>query len=134
MFSLKDAADYITSLKIADNDHVWIGKLPDKNDESVGVYSLRRNGPPRIPVGGMKNTNHGIKRISILIHWNKDVVATEEVATIFYEKIQNTRNVTVNEQEIIFIQMLVPEAISIGTDDNGIYEYVIEADIYYKVR
>lgn len=132
MFSLKDAADYISSLGIVDKNHVWIGKLPDKNDESVGVYPLRRSGAPRIPIGGLQNTDHETKRLSILIHWNKDVVATEEVATIFYEKIRDTKNVTVNGQEIMFIQMLVPEPISVDTDENGIYEYVIEAEIYFK--
>lgn len=132
MFSLEDAADYITSLGIVNKDHVWIGKLQDKVEKSVGVYPLRRSGAPRIPIGGLDNTDHDTKRISILIHWNKDIVATENVAASFYKKIRDTRNVTVNEQTIMFIQMLVPEAVPVGTDDDCIYEYVIEAEIYFR--
>ena len=132
MFSLKDAADYIASLGIVNNDHVWIGKLQDKADESLGVYPLRRSGMPRIPIGGLKNTDHDTKRISILIHWNRNVVASEEIAACIYEKIRDTKNVAVNEQKIMFTQMLVPEAVPVGTDENGIYEYVIEAEIYYE--
>lgn len=132
MFSLKDTADYISLLGIVDSSKVWIGKLQDKVNESVGVYPLRRSGTPRVPIGGLSNTDHDTKRVSILIHWNKNVVATEKAANMFYERIRDTRNVTVNEQNIMFIQMLVPEPVSVGTDDNGIYEYVIEAEIYYK--
>lgn len=132
MFSLKDTADYMVSLEIVDRDHVWIGKLPDKEIESVGVYPLNRSGLPRIPVGGLKNTDHATKRISVLIHWNKDVVATEQVADNFYNRIRDTKGVIINEQRIKFIQMLVPEAVSVGTDENGIYEYVIEFEIYYE--
>lgn len=132
MFSLKDAADYIASLGIVDQKHVWIGKLPDKEPESAGVYPLRRSGTVRIPVGGLKNTDYATKRISVLVHWNKDIVAAEQVANDFYERIRDTKGVTVNKQRIKFIQMLVPEAISVGTDENGIYEYVIEAEIYYE--
>lgn len=132
MFSIKDAADYIASLEVVDQNHIWIGKLPDKKDKSIGIYPLKRNGPPRIPVGGLQNTDYDTKRISILIHWNKDIVETEQVSDDFYNKIRDTKGATINEQTIKFIQMLVPEAISVGTDENGIYEFVIEAEIYYE--
>lgn len=132
MFSLKDTADYIASLGIVNQKHIWIGKLPGKEMESAGVYPLRRSGAPRIPVGRLKNTDHATKRISVLIHWSKDVVDTEQAAYNFYDRIRDTKEVTINEQRIKFIQMLVPEAVSVGTDENGIYEYVIEFEIYYE--
>lgn len=133
-FMLKDAADYIASLGIVDADHIWIGKLQDKVEQSVGVYSLRRNSTPRIPIGGLENTDHDTKRFSILLHWNKNVVAAEEVAVSLYEKLRDTREVTVNEKQIMFIKMLVPEPVNVGTDENGIYEYVIEFELYERKR
>ncbi len=130
MFSLKDAADYIAGLGFVDQNHIWIGKLQDKVEQSIGVYPLRRSGRPRIPVGGMKNSGYDTKQISILIHWNQNVLEAEEAANTLFLLMQDTRRVSINEQTILFVQFLVPEPVSVGTDDNGIYEYVIEAEIY----
>ncbi len=132
MLSIKDVADMIASLHIADADHIWIGKLQDKADKSIGIYPLRRSGMPRIPIGGRTNTDHDIKQISMLIHWNKNVVETEEVAATFFNAISNIRGLSVNDQNIMFCRMLVPEAVPVGTDENNIYEYVIEFEIYYE--
>lgn len=132
MFSLKDAADFIAGLDFVDKDHIWIGKLQDKVDQSIGIYPLQRNGRLRIPVGGMKNSGYDTKQISILIHWNQNVLEAEEAANTLFLLMQNTRRVHINDQTVLFVQFLVPEPIYVGTDDNGIYEYVIEAEIYVK--
>lgn len=132
MLSIKDVADMIASLHIVDADHIWIGKLQDKVDKSIGIYPLRRSGMPRIPIGGRANTDHDIKQISMLIHWNKNVVETEEVSATFFNAISNIRGLSVNDQNIMFCRLLVPEAVPVGTDENNIYEYVIEFEIYYE--
>ena len=36
------------------------------------------------------------------------------------------------EYRVAFIGMLVPEPQMVGTDDNGVYESVIEFEIYYE--
>lgn len=132
IFTLKDAADYIAGLGMVEKKQIWIGKLQDKVDKSIGVYPLKRNGAPRTPIGGIKNSSYGIKRISILIHWNKSVLEAEDAANTLFDLLRNTRRVAVNEQIILFVQLLVQEPVSVGTDDNGIYEYVIEAEIFYE--
>lgn len=129
MLTLKDVADYIAGLGIVDADHIWIGKLQDKVEKSIGVYPLRRAGLPRQPIGG---TDHAEKRISILVHWNKNVLETENVSGTLFYKLMTSRNVTVNDQIILFNQMQVSDPVPVGTDDNGIYEYVIEMDVIYK--
>lgn len=132
MLSLKDTADMVALLHIVDIDHIWIGKLQDKVDKSIGIYPLKRSGRPRTPIGGKENTDHGTKQISMLIHWNKNVVETEKTAATFYDAIGAISQLSVNNQNIMFCQMLVPEAVPVGTDENGIYEYVIEFEVYYE--
>lgn len=39
MMMLEDVRDYIASLDVA--EHVYMGKLPDKEDKSVGVYNSK---------------------------------------------------------------------------------------------
>lgn len=132
MLSLQDVADYISNLGVVNQNNIWIGKLQDKVEKSIGVYPLKRSGQPRIPIGGLKNTTYDTKRISILIHWNRNVLDAEQASDTLFQLIRDTKNVTINGRKIMFIQMLVPEAVPVGTDDGGIYEYVIEAEFYYE--
>lgn len=129
MLSLKDVADYVATLGVVNADHIWIGKLQDKVEKSIGVYPMRGSGSPHAPVGG---TDHDTKKISILVHWNKNVVDAEETAFTLFNALLSSKDVTINEKRIMFNQLLVPEPVSVGTDDNGIYEYVIETEIYYE--
>ena len=47
--------------------------------------------------------------------------------------LKDLRCVTVNGKKILFTDMQMEEPVDVGTDDNGIYEMVIEADIYYEL-
>ena len=44
------------------------------------------------------------------------------------------RNILINNVEIVYVSLLSSEPIDVGTDDNNIYERVIEVDFYYKVE
>ena len=48
--TLADVRDYIASLELA--EHVYMGKLPDKEDKSVGVYNSKHQYPQHIALGG----------------------------------------------------------------------------------
>lgn len=134
MLYLKDIRDYIASLDITENRHVYMGKMDNKNPKSIGVYPLCRAVPNKIPLGGLKNGSYGTKNVSILIHWNKSPRDTEEAAEKLFNKLQETRNITVNNQIIKFIDLLVDEPQDIATDADGIYEMVIEAGFIYERR
>ena len=77
--------------------------------------------------------SYDIKPISILLHWNNDANDTERQAYDLYRKISESRDVIINNIEIPYIEMLSSEPIDVGTDDKGIYERVIELNIYYKI-
>lgn len=129
---LEDIRDYIASLGIAEDEHTYMGKLDNKKDESIGVYHLKRTAPRKVPLGGLKNGSYNVKNISILIHWNKSPRDTERVALNLFYKLQETTNAEVNGKKIKFINLLTDEPQDVGTDDNGIYEMVIEAGFIYE--
>ena len=62
-----------------------------------------------------------------------DANDTERQAYDLYRKISESRDVVINNIEIPYIEMLSSEPIDVGTDDKGIYERVIELNIYYKI-
>ena len=130
--TLQTVREYIASLKIAADDHCYMGKLDSKKERSIGVYKLKRSGAPKIPIGGMKNATYEVYPVSLLVHWERSPRNTETAAVKLFHALRDTWNVTVEDALIKFCQLLVPEPVDIGTDDMGVYEMVIEALIYYE--
>ena len=131
MLQLSDVRD---GLKTAQPQfaNYYIGKLDQKKEMSLGVYTLNRGGLPVIALGGLQNSSYSIKQVSLLIHWNKSQADTEEAADELFQYLMNAEPGMMGEYKIAFIGMLVPEPQMVGTDDNGVYESVIEFEIYYE--
>lgn len=132
MILLKDIRDYIATLKIAEKENCYFALMSDKKDKSIGAYSLKSGRTPRKTAGGEKNNSYLTKGVSFLVHWNKSPTETEKAAISLYEAIKATRNVTVNEHFIICTEMSHEEPVPVGTDDRGIFEYVIECIFYVR--
>ena len=126
---LSDVRDYIASLKLA--DHVYMGKLPDKQDQSIGVYNSKHQHAYRTAIGGPALESYSMKYVTLLVHWNRSLRDTEQAAEKLLEAIRSANEVTVNETKIKFIQPLY-EIQDVGTDDAGIYEMVIEAAVIFE--
>lgn len=129
---LKDVRDYVASLGIAEDEHCYCGKMPDKKDKSIGTYPLKNRHQNRIPLGGLQNASYGTKGISFLVHWNKSPTETEAAATALQEALISCREQHVNGHTIKFIDVAYDEPVPVDTDENGIYEYVIECLFYYE--
>ncbi len=132
MMRLRDIRDYIAAIGIADDQNCYCGKMTDKKEKAIGVYPLKDRQSGSIPLGGAKYSSYGVKAISLLIHWNRSPTESEVAADALQEVLISCRNVTVNGQTIKFIFVTYDEPIPVDTDENGIYEYVIECLIYYE--
>ena len=132
MLGIGDVRDYIAGLGIADNNNVYCGKLDNKKDKSIGVYNLNRQRPLQTAVGGLNNSSYRIKSVSILVHWNKSVRDTEETSEQLYNMLRDTNNKIITDTRLLFTKMQVDGPVDVGTDDKGIFESVIELDIYYE--
>lgn len=132
MLTLKDIRQYIASLEIASDEHVYIGKLDNKKQKSIGVYSRASSGEPHIALGGLNCTTYDTKPVSLLIHWNKSKDETERTAYELFEKLRNISSLDLGGIHINYLRLMVPEPQDVGTDDNGVYEYVIWLDLIYQ--
>ena len=128
---LADIRDYIASLDIA--EHVYMGKLPDKEEQSIGVYNSKHQYPYRTVLGVPSLEGYGEKYATILVHWNKSPRDTEEATTELFEKLRAMRDATINNETIKFFQPLYPIQ-DVGTDDAGIYEMVIEGAFIFEKK
>ena len=132
MLGIGDVRDYIAGLGIADNTNVYCGKLDDKKNKSIGVYNNNKQRPVQMAVGGLNNSSYRVKSVSILVHWTTSVRDTERTAEQLYNMLRDMNHITINDTKVFFTKMLVDEPVDVGTDDNGIFESVIELDIYYE--
>lgn len=129
---LRDIRDYVAFLGIAEDENCYCGIMPQKKDKSIGIYPLKAGRKSVIPIGGLNNKSYAIKAVSLLVHWNRVPTDTEEAALKIYEALEKTEQKEINGHFIKFIQMSYEEPISVGTDENGIFEYVIECLFYYE--
>lgn len=130
MMELGHIRDYLKTANIAEN--YYIGKLDNKKDKSIGVYQLKKHNEYERAIGEEANDRIKKKGISVLIHWNKNAAETERAAYNLFDFLKNTPQKTIiGEKEISYIQLLQNEPIDVSTDENGVYERVIEFVIYY---
>lgn len=132
MLALEDIRKYISSLGAASEDNIYIGKLDSKKQKSIGVYSRSGSGQPDIALGGLDCTTYETKPISLLVHWSKNKSEAERAAFELFEKLKNVTSLTIGSTHINFLRLMVPEPQDVGTDDNGVYEYVIWLDFIYE--
>lgn len=132
MLMLEDVRDLVSGLGFTDDSSVYMGKLDAKQDQSIGVYNLKSSAPYTVAIGGKDKESYGTKQVSILIHWNRSMRDTEAVSAALFEKLAAMREVRINEKQIKFIHPLVDQPVDVGTDDNGIYEMVIEIELIHE--
>lgn len=128
--TLADIRDWLESLGIADNHYV--GRLDNKKERSIGVYARARAGRQSVPLGGPARASYGVRRVSILVHWNRNAAESEAAALALWEAVGAARAVPAGGGFIQYAQLTVPEPVGVGTDKSGVYEYVIEMNIYYR--
>lgn len=132
MLTLNDIRQYVASLGIVDDSNVNIGKLDNKQQKAIGVYSRSSSGSPHMAMGGSNYTTYDIKPVSLLIHWNKSKSESEIAAYKLFEILRNTTSLNIGDIPIDYLRLMVPEPQDVGTDDKGVYEYVIWLDFIYQ--
>lgn len=130
MLFLEDVRDFVSTLGTTEDDKVYMGKMGNKKDRSIGVYQLKQSRAPTVSLGD--TGTYKVKPISLLVHWSKSARETEQAAYRLYELLSKVQNVTINDKKIIYIQMLQEEPVDVDMDESKVYERVIEVLIYYE--
>lgn len=118
MLKIADIRTWIASLGIA--SHVYIGKLDNKQQKSIGVYNRSGSGPPNIALGGLDYTSYDTKPVSLLVHWNRSKEESEKAAYDLFEKLRTISSLDIGNTHIYYIRLMVPEPQDVGTDDNNV--------------
>lgn len=113
-------------------ENFYCGTLDAKKEKSIGVYQPKSSRPRNVAVGGVECTKTGIKSVSLLVHWNKNSHETETVAQNIYDLLAEVRGVSIGGHPVSYFEMLSTEPVDIGHDDHGVFERVIEFNVYYR--
>ena len=108
----------------------YTSKIDGTVEQCIGIYSVQ-GPPPNIALGGLANTSYSTKAISILVHWGKNSNVAEQKAQEVYNNLFG-QSTNIGGNRVIKFDMRTSEPIGIGTDSNGIYEFVIETVIYFE--
>lgn len=130
MITLAEVRDWIKTFNAANN--YYIGKIDNKQENSIGIYQRKTIDGPRVAIGGRLLASYDVKSISILIHWNKNANETEKRAQYLYNRLFEAESVVIGGIPVKMIALLQNEPVDVGTDDNNVYERVIELDLYYE--
>lgn len=109
-------------------DSISIGKIDNNQEKAICFYNSNRNLAYIGTLGGLGNKSTNIKPITILLRYTKNQDGAEAMAQQIYDFF-NEKSFFI-ENKRIFVQMIYSEPISLGTDDNNVYEYSIELNFY----
>lgn len=124
---LAEFRDFVKTLEVG--EHFSIGKIDGSLDKSIGIYG--DSNTDRIEAIGKKSM-YDISNMRILIHWNKNLTETEAASRSLYELLRYQNNFDMSGIHVYFIDLIEGEPIFVGTDNNGIYEYVITLRLVYR--
>lgn len=124
---LVEFKDFIKTFEIG--EHFSIGLIDESKDKSIGIYG--NSSPNRIEAVG-KESKYSMTFMRILVHWNKNLRETETAARSLFELLRYQSNFDMGDIHVNYIDLLSEEPIYLGTDENGVYEYVISLRIFYR--
>ena len=128
--TLVNVRDWLQSLDLA--DRYYIGKLDQKYEKSLGVYA-GDHGKHSIAIGGQSNTKTRKKPISLLLHWSKNKDESEKAAQKLFETIiTHAPDAKIGDYTADCILIGTNGPVDVDSDQFGVYEYVVNFDIFYQ--
>lgn len=102
------------------------GALKTTEEKTIVVYGTRGYVNPKAV--GMQSSYRG-KGIRVFIHWNLSTIESELKAQEIYDLLNSRPDVTIAGERVVQFILRDPEPISLGPDDYGINEYIIDAEL-----
>ena len=131
MITLASIRDWLKTFKLF--DFYYVGRLDAKKKNSLGVYNLQDTGRREV-IGDLKKYEK--KGVSLLVHGDTNKTTTEQKAWQLYEAIEalimSYVYPKIGGKNVYFIELLQNQPVDVDQDDDKIYEYVIELNIYFE--
>ncbi len=127
--TLKQVKDYFKE-EFKWSDKISTGKIDNNQEKAICFYNSKRELIYEPVIGGKDLKSTYRKPITILLRYTKNQNDAEIKAQEIYEFFEKRTFFIENKR--IFTQMYNEEPINLGTDDNNVYEYSIEIDLFIE--
>lgn len=127
--TLGEVVDWLET--VVDSPYWYVGKIDGKKERCICLYNTT-GAQSRIAVGGLDATGYVIKPISILVHWGRNADVAERKAREVYNAFYGVSSVMIGGKRVSQFRMVTPQPVNVGTDSEGVFEYVIEVHIYHE--
>lgn len=131
MMTLKEVKDWMKA-QFPDANKWILASYDKSNDKTVCVRNLATS-RGSLALGGRNQTSIAVKGLSIVLHWTKNPDESEKAAQQLYSLFYG-QNPTIAGYRVIKFDMRHDEPLSLGQDDAGINEYVIEVYVTYMKK
>lgn len=128
--------NYLTLLEMAellaeltDTEAVTAGCIDAELSRTIGVYQ-REPFSPRVCTGG--ESSYEISKLRVLIRWGVNPAEAEAKAVETGELFSGFSSMKTSDHIIKFADLKAVR--SIGKDEKGVCEYIVDADIIYTER
>lgn len=129
MFSASKFKDHLKML--LPDVSFYVGRIDKDVTHCIGVYTSKSS-PRAMAIGGPQNSSYSVWGSTILVHWGKSATDCENMANTVYEMLNGMSDViTQDGTRIVSVDLLDPHPIDIKSDDKGILEMIIRANVYY---
>lgn len=130
--TMENILDWLETLNVA--EHYYANRQDNKQEKSLGVYHRSADYmQPVMAIGGLENSSYDIMPVSLLLHWNRSYPETEAAVQALWVALAEVRHTDIpGGQHIQFLRMTVPKPVYVATDANGIHEFVINFNLYYR--
>lgn len=109
------------------SEAISIGKIDNNKEKAICFYNSKRM---LAPIKAIDANTYKENPITILLRYTKNQDTAEEMAISIYEFFDE-RNFMIGDKQVIS-QHLYSGPITLGTDDNGVYEYSFEINMLEK--
>ena len=106
------------------NEAISIGKIDNNKDKAICFYNSKRT---LAPIKAIDQNTYKINPITILLRYTKNQDKAEEMALSIYDFF-NDRKIEI-DNKLIIAQHIYSAPITLGTDEDGVYEYSLEIDL-----
>lgn len=111
-------------------ESISIGKIDDNAERAICFYNSRVNRAAAHTFGGAALQSYQHKAVTILLRWGRAKQSAEDKAQEIFDFFNETQFQLDGKHAFALSVYAAP--IDLGTDDNGVYEYSVELDIYAK--
>ena len=109
-----------------------IGKLDTTKEQTMCLYNQPDRSGSGIAVGGPSNTRSAVKKVNLVLRWGMDANVAEIKANELYAKLLIAKSAVIGSKNVYFVRLSSPGPIPLDTDSNGVYEYLIEMEIFHE--